>query len=52
MDLEKPKEEHLIYVEPGEAHTEITIRNNKSEIEGTSLANQLLIQIKGYIEAP
>ncbi|KPJ90216.1 MAG: hypothetical protein AMJ53_14420 [Gammaproteobacteria bacterium SG8_11] len=52
MDLETPKEEHLIYVEPGEAHIEITVRNQKSEIEGTVLAEQLLRQIKNYIEEP
>jgi uncharacterized lipoprotein len=51
-DYDTPKEEHLIYVEPGEAHTEITVRNDKSEIEGTTLANQLLQQIKNYIEEP
>ena len=52
MGLETPKEEHLIYVEPGEAHTEITVRNMQSEIEGTVIANQLLQQIKSNIEEP
>ncbi|WP_455211246.1 outer membrane protein assembly factor BamC [Kaarinaea lacus] len=52
MDFDTPKEEHLIYVEPGEAHTEITVRNAKSEIEGTVLANQILQQIKNYVEEP
>jgi len=52
MDLETPKEEHMIYVEPGEEYIEITVRNLQSKIEGTVLANQLLLQLKGYIEEP
>ncbi|MGD8885114.1 MAG: outer membrane protein assembly factor BamC [Gammaproteobacteria bacterium] len=52
MGLETPTEKHLIYVEPGEAHIEITVRNLKSETEGTVLANQILQQIKGNIEKP
>jgi uncharacterized lipoprotein len=52
MGLETPKEEHMIYVEPGQEKTEITVRNLKSEIEGNVLANQLLQQIKNYIEEP
>ena len=52
MGLETPKEEHMIYVEPGQENTEITVRNLKSEIEGNVLANQLLQQIKNYIEEP
>lgn len=49
---ETPTEEHLVYVEPGEENIEITIRNKQSKTEGTTLANQLLQQIKGYIEKP
>jgi uncharacterized lipoprotein len=52
MGLATPTEEHLIYVEPGVEHIEITVRNSKSEVEGTVLANQILQQIKGYIEKP
>jgi uncharacterized lipoprotein len=52
VELDTPKEEHLIYVEPGQEHTEITVRNMQSDIEGTVLAEQLLQQIKNYIEEP
>lgn len=52
FDKKTPKEEHLIYVEPGEENIEITVRNMQSKTEGTTLANQLLRQMKGYIEQP
>jgi uncharacterized lipoprotein len=52
FDQETPTEEHLVYVEPGEENIEITIRNKQSKTEGTTLANQLLQQMKGYIEQP
>ncbi len=52
IELDTPKEEHLIYVEPGQENIEITVRNMQSEIEGTVLAKQLLQQLKNYIEKP
>lgn len=52
MGLETPKEEYLIYVEPGEERIEISVRNTKREIEGTVLAKQLLQQIKNSIDQP
>ena len=52
MGLETPKEEHMIYVEPGQEYIEITVRNMRSAVEGTVLANQLLQQIKNHIEQP
>ena len=50
LDVKASKEEYFIYVEPGEKNAEITVRNAQGKIEGTSLANQLLLQIKGNIE--
>ena len=51
-DFDTPKEQYLIYVEPGQEYIEITVRNMQSEIEGTQLARQLLQQIQSYLGNP
>lgn len=48
---ETPTESYFVYVEPAEDNTEITVRNREGKIEGSALANQLLLQIKQQIES-
>jgi uncharacterized lipoprotein len=52
VPTEAPKEEYFIHVEPKDADTEISVRNEDGQIVGSALANQLLQQIKAYVESP
>ena len=52
VPTEVPKEEYFIHVEPKDADTEISVRNEDGSIVGSVLANQLLQQIKTYVASP
>jgi len=52
VPTEVPKEEYFIYVEPKDADTEISVRNEDGTMMGSALANQLLQQIKTNVVSP
>jgi uncharacterized lipoprotein len=51
---EKPevKEEYQIHVKPADGKTQITVHNKLGQLDGSGLADHLLLQIKEIIEKP
>lgn len=51
-EKEKVKEEYQIHVKPSGEQTQITVHNKLGQLEGSGLADHLLLQIKEIMENP
>ena len=52
VELEKPKESYLVFVEEAGDSINISIRDENSKIDGSSLAKHLLFQLGGLLKNP